>query len=285
MEERWVRRFRDDAGCETKLVCFPHAGAGANAYRTWPLGLPSNIDVLAIRYPGREDRFSDPFPSGLEALADEVADALGELTRHRVVLFGHSMGASVAHEVALRLHERGCPPAALCVSGRRPPQILAGRQLYFGPDEKIIAHVVSCDASSAAVFADPDLREVVLPAIRADYRMTDDYAGGRRPPLDCPVYGYTGDQDSEVTTEQMRGWADLTHGAFRLRVLPGGHFYLRTEEATLLADLSEVVLPRHLHRESLSAGTRTTAPAARPDRPRQIGGPLSDLDLGMADGK
>jgi surfactin synthase thioesterase subunit len=241
VEERWVRRFRDDDGCETKLVCFPHAGAGASTYRTWPMGLPSDIGVIAVRYPGREDRFEDPFPPRLEALADDIADALGELTRHRLVLFGHSMGASVAHEVALRFQERGCPPAALCVSGRQPPHALAGRRMIYGTDEEIIAHVVSFDARRAAAFEDPDLREIVLPAVRADYRMTDDYCGGRRPPLHCPVYGYAGDDDSEVSPEQMSGWADMTHGAFRLLVLPGGHFYLKSEEATLLADLSNVL--------------------------------------------
>ncbi|MFI9721766.1 thioesterase II family protein [Streptomyces sp. NPDC052396] len=241
MEEQWVRRYRDDDGCETKLVCFPHAGGSASAYRTWPLGLPSDIGVLAVRYPGREDRLGDPFPSGLEALADDMADALGGLTRHRLVLFGHSMGASVAHEVALRLQERGRPPAALCVSGRCPPHALDGLREYFGTDEEIIADVMRFDASSAAVFADPGLRELVLPAVRADYRLVDGYPGGSRPPLDCPVYGYTGDSDSEVTPEQMRGWADMTHDVFRLRVLPGGHFYLKAEEAALLADLSDVL--------------------------------------------
>jgi pyochelin biosynthetic protein PchC len=241
VEERWVRRFRDDHQCETKLVCFPHAGGGASAYRTWPLGLPSDISVLAVRYPGREDRFGDPFSSGLDALADDIADALGDLTRNRLVLFGHSMGASVAHEVALRFQERRCPPAALCVSGRRPPHALDGRRRLFDTDEEFVADLATFDPSRAEVLADPDLREIVLPAVRADYRLVADYRGGRRPPLDCPVYAYTGDDDSEATPEQMRGWADVTHGSFRLRVLPGGHFYLRAEETALLADLSDVV--------------------------------------------
>lgn len=240
-EERWVRRFRDSDRCQTKLVCFPHAGGSASAYRTWPLGLPSDIGVLGVRYPGREDRLGDPFPSGLEALADDIADALGELARHQLVLFGHSMGASVAQEVALRFRERGCPPAALCVSGRRPPHALDGARRYFGTDEEIIADIVRFDPSRAVILADPDLREVVLPAVRADLRLVDDYRGGHRPRLECPVYGFTGDSDPEVTPDQMRGWADMTHDAFRLRVLPGGHFYLRDEEAALLADLSDVL--------------------------------------------
>ena len=241
VQERWIRRFRDDDKCETQLVCFPHAGAVAGAYRTWPGGLPSDIGVMAVRYPGREERFDDPFPPGLEALADDIADALGELARHRMVLFGHCFGATVAHEVALRLQDRGYPPAALCVSGTQPPHALPGGRMVPSMDEDIIAHVVSLDPSRAPAFEDPNLREAVLPAVRGDYRLVGSYSGGRRPPLACPIYAYAGADDSEVTPEEIQGWADLTHGTFRLRVLPGGHFYLKPEEAALLADLCNVL--------------------------------------------
>jgi pyochelin biosynthetic protein PchC len=251
-EERWIRRLRDDDECKTKLICFPHAGAGASVYRTWPAGLPSGIGIMAVRYPGRDDRFEDRFPPGLEALAADIADALGDLAQHRLVLFGHCMGASVAHEVALRLQERGYPPAALCVSARRPPQALADRRKDYGTDEDIIAHAVSLDASSAAFFEDPDLREAMLPAVLADYALTVGYSGGQRPPLPCPIYGYIGDGDPELSPEQMHGWADMTQDAFQLQVLAGGHFYLKSEEATLLADLSDVL-------ESAKLGTTTAA--------------------------
>ncbi len=241
MDERWVRRYRDDDGCETKLVCLAPAGAGASTFRTWARGLPPDVGVLAVRYPGREDRFGDPIPPRMEALADDIADALSGLTGHRLVLFGHSMGATVAHEVALRFQEQGCPPAALCVSGRRPTHALVGRPMIFGTDEEMIAHITSFDASLAEIFEDDGLREIVLPAVRADYRLVDDFDGGPRPLLDCPVYGYTGREDTQVNPEQMGRWAELTRGGFRLVVLPGGHLYLRSEETALLADLSDVL--------------------------------------------
>jgi pyochelin biosynthesis protein PchC len=240
MRDRWIRHFRDGGTCTTKLVCFPHAGGWASAYRSWAAGLPADVGVLGVRYPGREDRLGEPFASGMEALADDVADALDELDEpagQRLVLFGHSMGASVAHEVAIRLQQRGRPPVALCVSSRLPPRSLVDQPRFGGTDDEIIAEIVRQDGTRTEVFADPDLREFVLPAIRADLELVNDYRCGPRPLLDCPVFGYVGASDYAVSREQMRGWADVTRGSFRLRVLPGGHFHLRTAEAELLADL------------------------------------------------
>ncbi|MEV0458239.1 thioesterase II family protein [Catellatospora methionotrophica] len=238
---RWLRRFRDSDDGETKVICFPHAGAVAGEYRTWPEGLPPDIGVMAVRYPGREERFDDPIPPRLEALADDIAGALGELARQPVVLFGHCFGATVAHEVALRLQEQGSPPAALCVSGTRPPHALAGRSPVPSTDEDIIAHVRTLDANRAAAFADPMLREAVLPAVRGDYHLVEGYSGGSRPPLACPIYAYAGDEDPELAPDEMRGWADMTRGGFRFRVLPGGHFFLKSAEPALLADLRNVL--------------------------------------------
>ncbi|TDV56099.1 thioesterase II family protein [Actinophytocola oryzae] len=239
--DQWVRRFRDGDECTTKLVCFPHAGSVAGQYRSWPRGLPSDVGVMAVRYPGREERFDDPFPPGLEALAEDVADALGELAQRRLVLFGHCFGATVAHEVALRLQHRGYPPAALCVSGTQPPHVLPADRVVPSADEDIIAHVVSLDASRASAFENPDLREATLPAVRGDYGLVGGYSGGPRPLLDCPIHAYAGADDTEVAPEDIGRWAEMTRGAFRLRVLPGGHFYLTPEEATLLADLRDVL--------------------------------------------
>src|SRR4051812_17652626 len=118
----WFRRFRPVDRPRARLVCLPHAGGGASAYRTWPDRLPADVELLAGRYPGRQGRPLEGCGERMDALADQIPPALRPSLAEPVALFGHSMGASVAYEVAVRLEQQhGCRLAALLLSGQTPP--------------------------------------------------------------------------------------------------------------------------------------------------------------------
>lgn len=233
-----LRRFgRSTIEPRLRLVCLPHAGGVSGAYRTWRERLAADIDVVAVQYPGRQDRLGEDCVNRMEPLVDLLAEELAPLTDLPTALFGHSMGASVAHEVALRLIERGTPPMALFVSGRPAPHLLKERDITAGGDEAIMADVLSRSTESAQVLADPDMRELVLPAIRADYQLVDAYRPGAMAPIDVPIAAYVGDDDQHATVDSVREWAQLTEQSFELRVFPGGHFYLTEHEAELAGDI------------------------------------------------
>ena len=102
--------------------------------------------------------------------------------------------------------------------------MLTGDVPSYATHEELNGDIVRFDPDSAAVRSDPNLRKMVLPGIRAGYSMATAYSGGSRPSLDCPVYGYLGDEDSDLTPENMYGWKDMTHDSFRLRLLLRGAF-------------------------------------------------------------
>ncbi|HWC78498.1 MAG TPA: alpha/beta fold hydrolase [Pseudonocardiaceae bacterium] len=229
-----MRWYQADRRAAVRLVCCPHAGGAASAFRHWPRWLPSEVDLAAVCYPGREDRLDEAAPDTLEALARPIAAALEPLGDKPIALFGHSMGASVAYEVARLLRPA---PVALLVSGRCPPHLMRPRRDPPGTDEELVTDVLRLDPSAAEVLAEPDLRELVLPPIRADYRLVAGYRARPVLPLAVPVAAYGGMDDPEVDAAELARWAEVSTVGCHTRQFPGAHFYLRDHPGELVADL------------------------------------------------
>ncbi|WP_285570849.1 alpha/beta fold hydrolase [Streptomyces sp. NBC_01463] len=227
-------------GSGVRLVCFPHAGGAASFFRDWAQRLGPAAEVYAVRYPGREDRIGEPLARTMEELTVPLADALAPLFDRPVVFFGHSMGASVAYETALRLADRGAgTPAALLASGRAAPHRLVPTGLADRDDVALISDVRSRGGPLAEALDHPDLLELVLPAIRADYRLLDDYAPrARLRTLDTAVTAYYGEHDPHVSPDSVRAWSGVSPDRFTSRGFDGDHFYLVPHAAALADDVS-----------------------------------------------
>ncbi|MGW0330941.1 thioesterase II family protein [Streptomyces sp. NPDC003011] len=237
--ERWFRRYAVTASPRRRLVLLPHAGGSASFFHGWGTAFDAGTEVLVARYPGRHDRLDDPCVDSMEELTDRVTEALLPFLDVPVSLFGHSMGASLAYELALRLTDaHGVRPAALHVSSRKPPHRLTPHRLYEEGDEALIAEVRRLGGTDETLLSDPELREIVLPAIRADFTIVGTYGPRGAEPVECPVYAYVGDRDPSISAHDMAQWADIAPRGFRLDVLPGGHFYLQDRQQDLTRTLA-----------------------------------------------
>jgi pyochelin biosynthesis protein PchC len=228
---RWLRpllRDVDPRPDRPLLVCLPHAGGSARYFRPLAEELAADLDVLAVQYPGRQERLRDPHPGTVVGLADGVLDALAGVPHRRYALFGHSMGAVVGCEVARRAAAHGLPrPDRLFASGRPAPA--AARPP--GPDrpltdEELVADLVRLGGTEEAELRDPLLLRLVLPAARTDYLAVDRHREEPGLRLDCPVTALVGDADPDATVPEAAAWERHSAPGFRLEVFPGGHFYL-----------------------------------------------------------
>jgi len=232
----WIRRFHPAPEAPARLVCFPHAGGSASFYFPLSRALAPELDVLAVQYPGRQDRRAEPCIDDLRRLADLAAEELLRWTDRPMALFGHSLGATLAFEVALRLEAAGVVPLGLFASGRRAPSRPREDRVHLQDDKGLIASLKRLSGTDSQIFADDELLSMILPAVRADYRAAETYRYRPGPPLSCPVTALTGDDDPEVTIDDARSWAVHTTAAFDIHVYRGGHFYL-TAHATAVQDL------------------------------------------------
>ncbi|HEY4465149.1 MAG TPA: alpha/beta fold hydrolase [Streptosporangiaceae bacterium] len=243
---RWVA---DDGraegpGASAQLFCFAHAGGGPAFFRPWAAALAPEIAVRRVLLPGREGRLDEPPFRHIAELAGPLCAALEPYLDQPYALFGHSMGAVVAYEVARRFSRPAGPaPACLIVSGRRAPGLASGRRrLSTLPDDEFLAEVGRLNGIPAEVLSEPELLDVVLPPLRADFELAETYQplpGGR---LSCPVAAYMSTGDPETDYDGVLGWRETTTGEFTVRAFRGDHFYLKGGRPDVLNAVREDLL-------------------------------------------
>ena len=237
---RWLVRPRPDPGAKLRLFCFPYAGGGAAVFHRWPSRLTAGVEVCAVQLPGRGARYREPAFTSMADLVEAAAKALLPYLGRAFALFGHSMGALVGFELARRLRkDHHLRPVHLFVSGREAPQTpFHNRPLHALPDEEFVAELAALNGTPKEILGNREMLEFVMPALRADFRLSETYLYQAEPPLECPISAFGGIADPRVRPPYLDAWREQTTAAFRRTMMPGDHFFLSSAEPQLLAALS-----------------------------------------------
>jgi surfactin synthase thioesterase subunit len=234
----WIRRYRPSPSSSARLVCFPHAGGSASFFFPISKRFGSDVDVIALQYPGRQDRRHEPLIDTIGELSDRIAAELLELSAKPTVFFGHSMGAILAFETAWRLEQTViASPRALVVSSARAPAMRRDPRRHERDDDGIVADLKLLGGTDLGLL-DDELLRMTLPAIRADYRAIGNYTCPPGRTVHCAVTALTGDSDPRTTVEDAEAWRAHTAGLFRHVVLPGGHFFLIGQQDSVNAQIA-----------------------------------------------
>lgn len=236
----WLVPLRIHRAAKVRLVCFPYAGGGPGAFRGWPdLTLPT-VEVWAAQPPGREARLGEPPHRSLAPVVEGLLAAFTPLLDRPYALFGHSMGALLAFELARGLRAAGAPlPICLFVSGAGAPHLPLRREAIHDKDEAGFAEGLRrMNGVPAGVMDDPALWGLFAPTLRADMTLCETYTMAPGEPLDCPVSALGGLEDPDVLREDLDAWREHTRGPFQVRMLPGDHFFVDTRRAQVVEAVS-----------------------------------------------
>lgn len=233
-ESKWLRIFHQSAA-RTELVCFPPAGGAASAYHALSGALTPAVQVLAVQYPGRQDRLGDRLIESIDDFACAAAAEVKQRSGKPIAVFGHSMGATVAFETARALEAAGLELTHLFVSGRIPPHRSLGTSLHKGSDNDLLDRLekLANEPEQVQMLRDmPEIAEMILPAVRSDYKAVETYQfSGDTPCLSCPLSVFVSEDDPTVTLDEAKEWERYSRGPFTLEVFPGRHFYLDVHTA------------------------------------------------------
>lgn len=213
-----------------RLVCFPFAGGGPSAYREWSAAF-SNLEVLPVSLPGREQRFREPPLRSMVSLVEAVILELSLLPPKPTVLFGHSLGALMAYETAVRMetqHLNG--PRHVIVSGSRVPgsASIMPSSVSTMSDEAFTDAIIALGGTPQEVVDEPELMQLFLPQLRVDFELYEAYQPSGTRLLSCPLTVLFGVDDSLAGEAAVSRWGEFSEHSPTVKAFNGGHFFITT---------------------------------------------------------
>ncbi len=225
----WIRNFTPAPAARVRLVCFPHAGGSASYYFPLSRALSPDVDVYAVQYPGRQDRYKEPFVETIDALADQIHTELGTVPAGPVAFFGHSMGAVLAFEVARRMETQpGRTPVTVFASGSRAPSRY-GDERDHKDDRELVDVMRQLGGTDPRVLENREMLETFLPAFRNDYRALQAYHRGTDVGIAAPIVVMAATDDPKTSVADASAWHEHTSGGGAVHTFSGGHFYLEKQ--------------------------------------------------------
>ena len=232
---------------EIPVLCFPFAGAGASAFRRAQEYGSDTVRICPLQLPGREERFDEPACTDAVAAVDDLLPVALDLLAgsSAVAVFGHSLGAVLAYEMAHRLRQLpGSELVRVFVSGSPGPWTRREIRATGMSDEDFLRQVRGFAGYTHPALEHPELREMLLPTLRADVEMHENYLAAPSRLLDVPITSIRGDQDELVSAEQAAEWGAATTAGCQLREVPGNHMYLVDSPAELVRLMDSELAPK-----------------------------------------
>ncbi len=231
-----------------RLFCLPYAGGAATVFRSWVDAFGPEVDVCPVELPGRGVRMSEPPVRDMKRLCDALAGPVAEAAGTApAVLFGHSMGARIAFELACRLGDK---VRHLFASGSSAPEIPArlgaepgAKPIALLGDDEFVARLRVLGGTPVEVLENEELMQRVLPVVRADFVLVERYRAAPHAQVSVPLTVLRGTEDPGVSSADAERWQLRTSAAFRIKELPAGHFFLEPKRAEVLEEVRRDLAP------------------------------------------
>jgi medium-chain acyl-[acyl-carrier-protein] hydrolase len=146
----------------------------------------------------------------------------------------------LAFEAARRLRAHDRLPICLFASGARAPDVpRRNAPMADLPDHDFVKKLGEYQGTPREVLDNRELMELLIPLLRADFRLAEQYAYLSEPALDCPIAAIGGTADVDVTNDDLDAWRTHTGRTFTRHRVPGNHFFVSTARADVLRLVAE----------------------------------------------
>jgi medium-chain acyl-[acyl-carrier-protein] hydrolase len=222
---------------ESRLFLFPYAGAGPAVFNQWSSRFPGNLETWIVHYPGRGSRHTEPPINQVDLLAERLSEAIQPFLDKPFAFFGHSLGGMIAFELTRHLRRKNLPqPEILFLSACGAPHIPdPNPPLHTLPDDRFLQSLGQLHGVPAELSHQPDVLQLLLPILRADFEAVENYVYRPELPLRCPIAAFGGLDDPRLSRERLEAWCLQTASSFKSQYFPCDHFFIHTAREAVIA--------------------------------------------------
>jgi medium-chain acyl-[acyl-carrier-protein] hydrolase len=241
--DRWFENSPPRPSDTLRLFCLPYAGGSVYTYTNWRRSLAGVAETYPLQLPGRGTRMLEPAFTSLPALLKSLESALLPHLDRPFAIFGHSMGAMIAFELARVLEKSySLRSQHLFFSGRLPPQLAQNSgPAYDLPTPQFISELRLLEGTPDEILNNQELMALVLPVLRADLQLVQTYQHVPGEPLNSPITVLGGRQDSTTPASKLGTWAAMTRSSCSVRIFPGNHFFLNQFRSAVINVVSSTL--------------------------------------------
>jgi surfactin synthase thioesterase subunit len=235
----WVLCLKE---APVRIVCFHAAGCQPTVFMAWQRYLSASVCAVPVVLPMHGSRLSERMPQSFREIASNLLDGCPELFDRSTVLFGHSMGAMIAYELACLLQMHGRQPVALVVSGAQSPnrREVVDRTIGLSDDE-FLDVLRAYGSISEDLLHDREFLDYYLPIVRTDFALCERYAWQGWPTLLLPIHTFNGEEDTHISRDGVEQWSDFTRVGCTHHVFRGGHFFCDENPAEVCARIESIL--------------------------------------------
>ncbi len=226
-----------------RIICFPYAGGNASTYLHWEKWLPENVELIAVQPPGRAARMFEPCYTDMGSLVNELLTIVSDLFDRPYILFGHSLGSRIAFELMIQCKIAGFRlPQHLIASGSRGPHIPSKKEpIHHLAYDDFVARLTELNGTPTEILENKELMELYLPLLRADFKLAETYSCTSNHRFDCSISVLGGDNDTDVTNDDLQSWGDFFSNPANVHLIAGGHFFIETNKSQIEKKVTMII--------------------------------------------
>jgi len=242
INENWLYIPEPRPEARLRLICFPYAGANASIFKMWPKYFSEDIEVIAVRLPGKDLRLREKPLCSMDQIMTELVPQLEVLLDKPIALFGHSMGAALAYELAKKLMTKDTVPQHVFVSACRGPMIPRRKKsIHDMSDNDFRNELGRMGGTPPVILNDDDLYNLMAPGLRADFEVIEAWGYDEVALLNVPITSFYSENDQEAFPEEVEGWSQVSSATYTEHEMSGDHFFIHSSEARLLHAIAKTI--------------------------------------------